>query len=181
MIHNKQTSINVTTDRGCFKIDPETLRYDFIGSRSSFLAPGDSPFKPFTKGQSKTRIPFLLSTPEEPKSKHMTIMTNEDPYLFRYADTQTQNDKSTVLKVVKRHGKMLEFTLWKWKKDKEVVLAAIQSNWESIQYAHETLQQDGEIIMLLIEIAGSKKVMALLKECHDNNKIVKKVFPELFE
>jgi hypothetical protein len=70
-------------------------------------------------------------------------------HLLSYMGKDIQNNKAFVLKAVarKESGEALEYVSDALKKDKEVVLAAVQSNSLAIKFAHTSLKSDREVVL----------------------------------
>lgn len=79
------------------------------------------------------------------------------PYYARYlseCDPFLRNDKDFVLAFVARRGmgRDLEFAPDHFKKDREVVLAAVGQNGMALEFAHESLRNDDEIVRKALEV-----------------------------
>ncbi|MCK4852595.1 MAG: DUF4116 domain-containing protein, partial [Candidatus Omnitrophica bacterium] len=73
----------------------------------------------------------------------------QDPGLLKYAV------KGIVLAVVKKDGRMLQYASAVFKKDKEVVLAAVGSPfYEALAYADATLRNDRKFILAAVKRNG---------------------------
>jgi predicted RNA-binding protein (virulence factor B family) len=60
-----------------------------------------------------------------------------------------RKDREIVLAAVQQNGYVLEYADESFKKDKEVVLAAVQQNGNALKYADESLQNDPDILAIV--------------------------------
>ena len=70
---------------------------------------------------------------------------------MRFASKDLQNDKEVVLAAVNQNGESLRFASKDLQNDKDIVLDAISKRAISLQYASKELQRDLDCLFLLTE------------------------------
>ena len=69
-------------------------------------------------------------------------------------DKSLKKDKEIVLSAVQQNGYSLKYADESLKKDKEIVLSAVQQNGYSLKYADESLKKDKEIVLSAVQQNG---------------------------
>ena len=113
------------------------------------------------------------------KYGHYESIDGESKYFhnllyLKHKNSKFLNDRGLILKVLKKNksGELLKFVDSKFKKDKEIVYAAIKNNGEAIIYADKKFINDRKLIFKSIKTGLESFLNPILKKYHKDEKFI---------
>lgn len=86
--------------------------------------------------------------------KHDKDLYKTFPHTFPFAPQEIQDDKETVLIIVKLYGSLIRYASKRLQSDKEVLLEAVKHFGSGIMYASDDLKTDKELVGTALNVDG---------------------------